>query len=124
MHSFAKMCRLPRVRQSRDPHPPIRDVVSFDRHTHWRATVRRIVMLLAIWALVGPVMSILFVEQLNTLSIAGVPFGFWMGQQGSIYVFVILIFVNAWMADRLDRQSAGTGTRDARRRAENGVGGS
>jgi putative solute:sodium symporter small subunit len=88
--------------------------VSFDRHAHWRATVRRIVMLLAIWALVGPVMSILFVEQLNTLSIAGVPFGFWMGQQGSIYVFVILIFVNAWMADRLDRQTreAGRATRD------------
>jgi putative solute:sodium symporter small subunit len=87
--------------------------VSFDRHDHWRATVRRILILLVIWALVGPVMSILFVEQLNTVSIGGVPFGFWMGQQGSIYVFVILIFVNAWMADRLDRQKAGSGTRDA-----------
>jgi putative solute:sodium symporter small subunit len=79
--------------------------VHLDRHAHWRATVRRILVLLAIWALVGPVMSILFVEQLNTLTIAGVPFGFWMGQQGSIYVFVVLIFVNAWMADRLDRRS-------------------
>jgi putative solute:sodium symporter small subunit len=29
-----------------------------------------------------------------------------MGQQGSIYVFVVLIFVNAWMADRLDRRAA------------------
>lgn len=79
--------------------------VTFDHRAHWRATLRRIAILLAIWALVGPVMSILFVEQLNTLSIAGVPFGFWMGQQGSIYVFVILIFVNAWMADRLDRKA-------------------
>jgi putative solute:sodium symporter small subunit len=77
--------------------------MSLDRTAYWRATLRRIVVLLAIWAMVGPVMSILFVEQLNRLTIAGVPFGFWMGQQGSIYVFVILIFVNAWMADRLDR---------------------
>jgi len=79
--------------------------VALDRRAHWRATLRRIAVLLAIWALVGPVMSILFVEQLNTVSIAGVPFGFWMGQQGSIYVFVVLIFVNAWMADRLDRKT-------------------
>jgi putative solute:sodium symporter small subunit len=60
------------------------------------------------------VMSILLVERLNTVTIAGVPFGFWMGQQGSIYVFVILIFVNAWMADRLDRkaESREIGTRN------------
>ena len=90
--------------------------VAYDRSAHWRSTLRRIAVLLAIWALVGPVMSILFVEQLNTVTIAGVPFGFWMGQQGSIYVFVILIFVNAWMADRLDRgarvRGKGPGARD------------
>jgi putative solute:sodium symporter small subunit len=103
LHSDGKMCRLPRVR-----YPPSWTltclVVPLDRRAHWRATVRRILVLLAIWALVGPVMSILFVEQLNTLTIAGTPLGFWMGQQGSIYVFVVLIFVNAWMADRLDRR--------------------
>jgi putative solute:sodium symporter small subunit len=86
--------------------------VAFDRSAHWRSTLRRIAVLLAIWALVGPVMSILFVEQLNAFTIAGVPFGFWMGQQGSIYIFVILIFVNAWMADRLDRRARGEGSRD------------
>lgn len=88
--------------------------MAFDRSAHWRSTLRRIAVLLAIWALVGPVMSILFVEELNAVTIAGVPFGFWMGQQGSIYVFVILIFVNAWMADRLDRKARdqGPGTRD------------
>jgi putative solute:sodium symporter small subunit len=79
--------------------------VALDRRDYWRATIRRTVILLLLWLLVGPVMSILFVEELNRLTINGVPFGFWMGQQGSIYVFVILIFVNAWMADRLDRRS-------------------
>jgi putative solute:sodium symporter small subunit len=46
-------------------------------------------------SLVGP---------LNTFSVGRVPSGFWMAQQGAIYVFVILIFVNAWLADRLDHE--------------------
>ena len=78
---------------------------AFDQHAHWRRTLRRILVLIGIWFLVGPVMSILLVEPLNAFSIAGVPFGFWMGQQGSIYVFVVLIFVNAWLADRQDREA-------------------
>lgn len=77
---------------------------AFDRERYWRRTVRRLLILLAIWLLVGPVMSILFVEPLNRYSIGGLPFGFWMGQQGSIYVFVALIFLNAWLADRQDRE--------------------
>lgn len=75
----------------------------FDPEKYWRRTLTRILVLLAVWLLVGPVMSILFVEPLNELSLGGVPFGFWMGQQGSIYVFVVLIFLNAWLADRQDR---------------------
>lgn len=71
---------------------------------YWHRTLRRILLLLAVWFLVGPIMSIILVEPLNSFSIAGVPFGFWMGQQGSIYVFVVLIFANAWLADRQDRE--------------------
>jgi putative solute:sodium symporter small subunit len=78
--------------------------VSFDRDRYWRGTLTRIVALLAVWVLVGPVMGIVFVEPLNRFSLGGVPFGFWMAQQGSIYVFVVLIFVNAWLADRADRE--------------------
>jgi putative solute:sodium symporter small subunit len=79
--------------------PPV-----FDPEKYWRRTLRRILFLLAVWLLVGPVMSIVFVRQLNEFSLGGIPFGFWMGQQGSIYVFVILIFVNAWLADRQDEE--------------------
>lgn len=75
----------------------------FERERYWRRTVTRILVLLSIWLLVGPVMSIVFVEQLNRFSLGGIPFGFWMGQQGSIYVFVVLIFANAWLSDRQDR---------------------
>lgn len=77
---------------------------TFDYRAYWRRTIRRILLLLAIWFLVGPVMGILFVEPLNAYSIGGIPFGFWMAQQGAIYVFVVLIFVNAWLSDRLDRE--------------------
>ncbi len=77
---------------------------TFDQEKYWRRTLTRILVLLAVWFLVGPVMSIVLVEPLNRFSIGGVPFGFWMGQQGSIYVFVALIFVNAWLADRQDEE--------------------
>ncbi len=77
---------------------------SFDQNRYWSRTVRRITVLLAIWFVAGPLMGIVFVEPLNEFSIGGVPFGFWMAQQGAIYVFVILIFVNAWLADRVDEE--------------------
>lgn len=77
--------------------------VEFDHRSYWRRTLRRILALLAIWFTVGPVMSIVLVEPLNRFTLGGVPFGFWMAQQGSIFVFVILVFVNAWLADRTDR---------------------
>lgn len=76
----------------------------FDRDRYWARTVRRISLLLLVWVIVGPVMGIMLVEPLNAFSLGGVPFGFWMAQQGSIYVFVILIFLNAWLADRVDHE--------------------
>ena len=76
-----------------------------DRHrAYWRANVRLIALLLTIWAVVSYGCGILFVEQLNRLSFGNLPLGFWFAQQGSIYVFVILIFVYAWVMDRLDRK--------------------
>lgn len=69
---------------------------------YWRANERLIRGLLLIWGVVSLGLSILFVEPLNRLSLGRVPFGFWMAQQGSIYVFVALIFYYAWRMDRLD----------------------
>ena len=73
--------------------------------TAWSKLLRRTILLLAIWFLVGPVMGILLVEPLNDLSLGGIPLGFWISQQGSIYVFIVLIFIYAWMGDRLDAGS-------------------
>lgn len=77
---------------------------AFDREAYWRRTLRRILWLLAVWFTVGPLMGIILVKPLNRFTIGGVPFGFWMAQQGAIYVFVALIFLNAYLADRQDRE--------------------
>jgi len=70
---------------------------------YWRQNKRLILGLLAVWALVSFGAGILFVEQLNAFSIGGLPLGFWMAQQGAIYVFVVLIFFYAWRMDKMDR---------------------
>ncbi len=71
---------------------------------YWRATRRLIFSLLAIWAFVSLGLGIILVEPLNHWKIGELPAGFWMAQQGSIYVFVVLIFVYAWQMDRLDHK--------------------
>ena len=75
-----------------------------DRAFYWRRQLRRTAILLTIWAVVGFGCSILFVEWLNQFQILGMPLGFWMAQQGSIYVFVLLIFFYAWRMNRIDEQ--------------------
>jgi putative solute:sodium symporter small subunit len=77
-------------------------VSAIDERTYWRGVLRRTILLLAIWIVAGPIAGILIVDRLNAFSLAGLPLGFWISQQGSILVFVCLIFVYAWLADRAD----------------------
>ncbi|RAM50095.1 MAG: DUF4212 domain-containing protein [Hapalosiphonaceae cyanobacterium JJU2] len=74
------------------------------RQAYWRANTALIRNLLLVWAFVSIGCSILLVQPLNNLRIGGLPVGFWMAQQGAIFVFVVLIFVYAVQMDRLDRQ--------------------
>ncbi|NEO52269.1 MAG: DUF4212 domain-containing protein [Okeania sp. SIO3B5] len=74
------------------------------RQAYWRANKALIRNLLIVWATVSIILSILLVQPLNTIQFFGVPFGFWMAQQGSIYVFVILIFTYAIQMDKLDKK--------------------
>ncbi|MBC5797406.1 MAG: DUF4212 domain-containing protein [Sphaerospermopsis sp.] len=74
------------------------------RRAYWRANTALIRNLLIIWALASIVFSILLVQPLNTIKFFGVPFGFWMAQQGSILIFVVLIFTYAFQMDKLDRK--------------------
>ena len=74
------------------------------RLAYWRANVRLIRNLLIIWAFVSLGCGILLVPWLNLVSLGNLPLGFWMAQQGSIFTFVILIFVYAVQMDKLDRK--------------------
>ncbi len=74
------------------------------RHSYWRANIALIRNLLIVWGLVSLVLGILLVEPLNTIRFFGVPLGFWIAQQGSIIVFVGLIFIYAVQMDKLDRK--------------------
>ena len=75
-----------------------------NHRAYWRENIALIRNLLIVWALVSLVFSILLVEPLNAIRFFGVPFGFWMAQQGSILVFVALIFIYAVQMDKLDRK--------------------
>ena len=72
--------------------------------SYWRANILVLVLLLSVWFLVGYVLSIFFVEVLNQVHIAGFPLGFWFAQQGSIYVFIVSIYIYARLMVRLDRK--------------------
>ena len=74
-----------------------------DPKGYWKANLKLISGLLFVWAFVSYGCGILWVETLNQYSIGSLPLGFWFAQQGSIYVFVVLIFVYAISMDRLDK---------------------
>lgn len=78
---------------------------NISRSEYWRKQLRRTLVLLAVWFVAGYVMSIFLIEPLNEFHLGGVPFGFWMAQQGSIFVFILLVLIYAISAGRLDREA-------------------
>lgn len=75
-----------------------------DAKAYWSANIRLMFTLMVIWFVVSFGCGIIFVEQLNAIRIGGYKLGFWFAQQGSIYVFVALIFVYAKKMGDLDRK--------------------
>ena len=81
--------------------------VNAARHKeYWRRNIRYVGILLAIWFSVSYGCGIVFAEALNAFHVPGThfPVGFWFAQQGSIYVFIVLILVYALWMDRIDRR--------------------
>ncbi|WP_343233644.1 DUF4212 domain-containing protein [Streptomonospora sp. PA3] len=74
------------------------------RREYWKKNLQLMVILLAIWFAVSFGCGILFVEQLNQITVIGFPLGFWFAQQGSIYVFLLLILAYCLYMDRLDKR--------------------
>lgn len=75
-----------------------------DRAAYWKANLRLVALCLVIWFIVSYVFGIILVEPLNSIRLGGYKLGFWFAQQGSMYVFVVLIFFYAWRMGKLDRK--------------------
>lgn len=71
---------------------------------YWKENLRYLSLLLLIWFAVSYGAGILFKSALDQFQVGGFPLGFWFAQQGSIYVFVILIFVYVRWMNKLDRK--------------------
>lgn len=71
---------------------------------YWAANLRLIVGSLIIWALVSFGFGILLRPLLSDIEVGGTDLGFWFAQQGSILVFLVLIFFYAWRMNKLDRE--------------------
>ena len=74
------------------------------RRQYWRKNLQYLGLLLSAWFLVSYGLGILFVEQMDRIRLGGFKLGFWFAQQGSIYVFVALIFLYVFLMNRLDRR--------------------
>ena len=76
---------------------------SQNQKKYWKENIRLLLILLSIWFLVSFGAGILWVEELNAIRLGGFKLGFWFAQQGSIYVFVILIFIYVKLMNKLDK---------------------
>ncbi len=75
-----------------------------DVREYWKKNIRVVLILLSIWFLVSYVLGIFLVDFMNQFSIGGAKLGFWFSQQGSIYVFVVLIFIYVRIMNKLDKE--------------------
>ena len=71
---------------------------------YWKTNLKYLAILLVIWFVVSYGCGIIFVDELNTIKLGGFKLGFWFAQQGSIYVFTILIFVYIRLMNKLDKK--------------------
>jgi putative solute:sodium symporter small subunit len=71
---------------------------------YWKANLRVVATLLSVWFVAGFVISIFLIEPLNRIQIGSVGLGFWFAQQASIFVFVVLVLLYAWIMDAVDRR--------------------
>jgi putative solute:sodium symporter small subunit len=82
---------------------PTDPLPSTSSRRYWRANLKVVSVLLIIWFIASILLSIVWADALNQFSLGGFPLGFWISQQGAIYVFVLLILAYAIIMSRLDR---------------------
>jgi len=71
---------------------------------YWKSNLRIIFSLLVIWFIASFGFGIIFSDMLDQIKVGGFKLGFWFAQQGSIYIFVLIIFIYVWLMKRLDKR--------------------
>lgn len=71
---------------------------------YWKKNIQIVTILLSIWFLASFGFGIIFANDLDQINFFGFKLGFWFAQQGSIYFFVILIFIYIYLMNRLDKK--------------------
>ena len=77
------------------------------KDSYWNENIRILIFLLSIWFLVSFGFGILLSDWLDQFQIGGFKLGFWFAKQGSIYVFIILIFIYIYLMNKLDKKYFG-----------------
>ena len=72
--------------------------------SYWKSNLKVVLSLLSLWFIASYGFGIIFSNFLDQIKIGGFKLGFWFAQQGSIFVFVILIFVYVWLMKKLDKK--------------------
>ncbi len=74
------------------------------REEYWQRNIKLVIWCLIVWFVVSFGFGIILVHPLNAISIGGYKLGFWFAQQGSMYIFVALIFIYANLVGKLDKE--------------------
>ena len=81
-------------------------------NTYWKSNLKIVLSLLVVWFLVSFGFGIIWSDALDNIQIGGFKLGFWFAQQGSIFVFVILIFIYVFLLNRLDKKHFSNSSED------------
>ena len=71
---------------------------------YWKSNLRIVFSLLIVWFVASFGFGIIFSDNLDQIRMGGFKLGFWFAQQGSIYIFVLIIFTYVWLMKRLDKK--------------------
>ena len=80
--------------------------------SYWRANLKIVSCLMVVWFFCSFGFGIIFSDTLDQFRVGGFKLGFWFAQQGSIYIFILLVFVYVYLMNKLDKNYAETEEKD------------
>ena len=72
--------------------------------TYWRTNIKYVIILLSVWFLASFGAGIIFKDYFDLIKIGGFKLGFWFAQQGSMFLFVLIIFIYMYLMNKLDKK--------------------